>query len=217
MLTEKQEEIMEAIWRSGEMKNHAIDAIKKKCDVNFNDEDIKELERMRLIASNNDKVLFSRKGKRLAECIIRRHRLAEVLVSSILNLKSSEMEKVACSVEHGLAPEVEESICILLGHPGICPDGKPIPQGKCCKKRLRVVNNTVVSLGELESGEKGRITYIIPDSHSNLHRLMSFGLHPGVIVSVHRTSPAFCIKFGNTELAIDKDIAKNIYVWKVDD
>jgi len=32
------------------------------------------------------------------------------------------MEKVACKGEHRLEPEVEESICTLLGHPGVCPD-----------------------------------------------------------------------------------------------
>jgi len=54
-----------------------------------------------------------------------------------------------------------------------------------------------------------------PGSHSNLHKLISFGLNPGVIVKLHRKKPAFCIKFENTELAIDEQIAANIFVWKV--
>jgi len=139
-----------------------------------------------------------------------------VLVSSILRLKDSSMEKVACKVEHCLEPEVEESICILLGHPGLCPDGKPIPKGRCCKKMLKVVDHTVVSLIELKASEKGKITYIKPGSHSNLHQLISMGLQPGVVVTVHRVNPAFCIKFENTELALDTAIARNIFVWKVD-
>jgi hypothetical protein len=47
-----------------------------------------------------------------------------------------------------------------------------------------------------------------------LHQLIALGLNPGVQVTVHRASPAFIIKFENTELALDKEIAKNIYVWK---
>jgi DtxR family Mn-dependent transcriptional regulator len=35
-------------------------------------------------------------------------------------------------------------------------------------------------------------------------------------VTVHRKNPAFCIKFGNTELALDDKIVKNIFVWKLD-
>ncbi|OEU46179.1 MAG: hypothetical protein BBJ60_01000 [Desulfobacterales bacterium S7086C20] len=215
MLSEKQEEIMEAIWGAAENKNYSIDAIKKRCVIEFSEGDLTELEQQGMIVRSADKILFSSEGKALGEAILRRHRLAEVLVSSVLRLKNSAMEEVACKVEHCLAPEVEESICTLLGHPGICPDGKPIPKGRCCRKRLRVVDNTVVSLSELKPSEKGKITYIRPGSHSNLHQLISMGLQPGVTVTVHRTNPAFCIKFENTELALDKEIAKNIFVWKI--
>ena len=217
MLNEKQEEIMEAVWCAGENKHHSIDAIKKRCIVDFTKDDLAELEKQGLIVSHAGKILFSSKGKLLAEAIMRRHRLAEVLVTSILKLKSSAMEEVACKVEHCLEPEVEESICTLLGHPEICPDGKPIPKGRCCRKKLRAVGTTVVSLSELKPSESGKITYIKPGSHSNLHQLMSFGLQPGVVVTVHRVNPAFCIKYENTELAIDEDIAKNIFVWKIPD
>ena len=212
---EKHDEILEAIWTSAENNKFTIDHIKKKCEIAFTIEDISELENEGLIVSNADKILFSASGEEKAKKIMRRHRLAEVLMSSILKLKNAEMEKVACQVEHCLQPEVEESICTLLGHPEICPDGKPIPKGKCCRKGLKQINNSVVSLTDLEPGENGKITYIKPGSHSNLHQLISFGLSPGVIVTLHRKNPAFCIKFENTELAIDEEIAKNIFVWKI--
>jgi len=216
MLSEKQEEIMEAIWGATENGRHTIDAIKGRCIVDFSKEDLLELEKEGLIEIDDDSVMFSESGEKIAKAIMRRHRIAEVLVSSVLKLKNSSMEKVACQVEHCLAPEVEESICTLLGHPEVCPDGKPIPMGKCCRKRLKVINNVVVSLDELRPGEKGKIAYIKPGSHSNLHQLMSIGLQPGISVSVHRVNPAFCIKFENTELAIDKELAGNIFVWKID-
>ncbi len=216
MINERQEEILEAIWGAGENRNFSVDAIRKRCVIDFSLEDLKELENKGLIVSSDDKIVFSVEGKKIAEAIMRRHRLAEVLVSSILKLKSADMEEVACKVEHSLVPEVEEAICTLLGHPEICPDGKPIPKGKCCEKRLREISNTVVSLNKLKPSEKGKITYIRPGNHSNLHQLMSIGLQPGIIVSVHRIKPAFCIKFDNTELALDEVIAKNIFVWKIE-
>ncbi len=217
MLDERQEEIIEAIWCVAENEAYSIEAIKKRCIVDFTEADLAELEKQNLIICNAGKILLSSDGNRLAKAIIRRHRLAEVLVSSILRLKDSAMEAVACKVEHSLVSEVEESICTLLGHPAVCPDGKPIPKGKCCKKGLKEVGNLVVSLIELNPSEKGKITYIKPGSHSNLHRLMSLGVQPGIIVTVHRTSPAFCIKFENTELALDDEIVKNIFVWKMKD
>lgn len=216
MLNEKQEEIMEAIWCAGENKTYSIEAIRKKCHMEFYREDLVELERLGLIVIDKDKIAFTKEGKSLASAVMRRHRLAEVLVTSILKLKTMEMEAVACKVEHSLVPEVEESICTLLGHPEICPDGKKIPKGRCCRKHLKVVNNTVVSLDALKPSEKGKITYIKPGSHSNLHHLMSVGLQPGVVVTVHRVTPAFCVKFENTELAMDREVAKNIFVWRIE-
>ncbi len=214
-MNHRHDEILEAVWTAAENNNFTIDMIRKKCQIEFTNQDVRILEEKGLILSNADKILFSTRGEEKAKNIMRRHRLAEVLTSCILKLKNAEMEKVACQVEHYLEPEVEESICILLGHPEICPDGKPIPKGKCCHEELTQVNHTVVSLIKLNPGDKGKITYIKPGSHSNLLQLMSFGLSPGVIVTLHRQKPALCIKFENTELAIDHDVAQCIFVWKI--
>lgn len=215
MLNEKQEEILESIWSVGDRQNNTIEAVRKRSSMDFSDADLDELERLNLITREGDRISLADKGKAIAEIIIRRHRLAEILVSSILKLKQSDMESIACKVEHSLLPEVEESICTLLGHPEFCPDGKRIPRGRCCSGKLRVIDSSVVSLRELAPGESGKITYIKPDQHSSFHQLISFGLHPGVVVTVHRKNPAFCIKFENTELAIDANVAANIYVWKL--
>ena len=199
-MTEHQEEILEAIWKSRELKNHSIEAIRKKCAITFTQQDLKFLEEQALITSG-DEINLTEEGEQKAKRIVRCHRLAETLLWSILKLRNSEMEEIACKIEHTLLPAVEESICILLGHPSVCPDGKPIPQGRCCSKQVKTVSNIVVGLDELKPGEEGTVTYIIPSDHAQLHRLMAFGLRPGIQVQVHRTKPALCIKFENTELA----------------
>lgn len=215
MVSERLEEIIEAIWVAREKKKSTIMAVKESCTIPFGDSELTDLVENRLIKRSGDNLHFTPEGETLGEAIIRRHRLAEVLVTSILKVKQAKMDEIACVVEHSLQAEVEESICTLLGHPEICPDGKPIPPGNCCRNLSREIPNTVTSLIELVPGEQGRITYIKPGSHSNLHQLLSFGLNPGVTVTVHRTSPAFCIKFENTELALDPEIVKNIFVWKM--
>ena len=215
MLNETQEEILESIWSVGDRQNNTIEAVRKRCSVDFTEADLDEMERQNLIVRDKNEIRIASKGESIAEVIIRRHRLAEILVSSILKLKQSDMEDIACKVEHSLLPEVEESICTLLGHPEFCPDGKRIPRGRCCSGKRKVIDSSIVSLKELSPGESGKITYIKPDNHSSFHQLISFGLHPGVVVTVHRKNPAFCIKFENTELALDDNVAENIYVWKL--
>ncbi len=214
MINERHEEILEAIWVAREKNKNSVEAIRDNCTIQFSQIEIEQLVENRLITMSADGIHYTHDGEKIGKTIIRRHRLAEVLVTSILKVKKSKMDEIACEVEHSLQEEVEESICTLLGHPEICPDGKPIPPGVCCKDLSREIINTVTSLIELAPGEQGRITYIKPESHSNLHQLLSFGLNPGITVTVHRTSPAFCVKFENTELALDPEIVKNIFVWK---
>jgi len=214
-MKESQEEILEAVWVAEENGNPALDAIRKRCPISFTDSELTELANQGLLHLDLDAPRLTAPGREVARGIIRRHRLAEVLLSSILKLKGPDMEEIACRVEHSLLPEVEESICTLLGHPDTCPDGKPIPQGKCCAAGHGISGNLVTSLDELAPGEQGKITFIKPLNHDNFHRLLSFGLQPGVTVTVHRKSPAFCLKFENTELALDREIARNIFVWKI--
>jgi putative ABC transport system ATP-binding protein len=75
---------------------------------------------------------FTPRGRNRARDLVRRRRLAEVLFSSALHVPEPEVENVACRMEHIIEPEVANSICAFLGHPKLCPHGKPIPTGDCC-------------------------------------------------------------------------------------
>lgn len=216
-ITETHEEILESLWKAGENGEHHLTNVKAFCAVDFSDDDLAVLVSNRLITRDGDRLLLTDEGRAKAEKIVRRHRIAEVLVISILKHKSGEMERIACEVEHNLQPEVEEAICTLLGHPEFCPDGKPIPRGACCKKRTRDVSQAVVSLDKLNPGESGKVTYIKPASHSILEQLISFGLSPGVIVTMTQNKPVYCVKFEQTELALDREVVRNIFVWKFDE
>jgi len=66
----------------------------------------------------------------------------------------------------------------------------------------------------MEIGETGRIVFIIPSSHSRLDRLGSLGIVPGSIIRLHQKQPSFVIEIGETTLAVDYDITKEIYVRK---
>ncbi|KPK26011.1 MAG: hypothetical protein AMJ61_10145, partial [Desulfobacterales bacterium SG8_35_2] len=83
MLNEKQEEILESIWSVGDRQNNTIEAVRKRSSVDFTDADLDDLEQQQLVVRNQDKISLANKGKAIAEIIIRRHRLAEILVSSI--------------------------------------------------------------------------------------------------------------------------------------
>ena len=115
MLTEKQEEIMEAIWCAGENENYSMDAIKERCVVDFTEEDMAELETEGLIVRDADKIMFSSAGKLLAEAVMRRHRLAEVLVSSILRLKILPWRRLPARLSTAWLPKLKNPFAHCLG------------------------------------------------------------------------------------------------------
>src|SRR5438093_534487 len=86
-----------------------------------------------LIFQPGETLEFTPRGRSRARDLVRRRRLAEVLFSSAMHLSDPEVELAACRMEHIIDPEVTSSICAFLGHPRVCPHGKPIPAGDCCE------------------------------------------------------------------------------------
>lgn len=211
-----QEEILEALFTNEEAgKDSRIGMIVGAEDQKTSSADFMNMASDGLVDISESTVSLTEKGLLNALRIVRRHRLAECLMGYVLQIPPETMEKVACQMEHTLMPEVEESICTLLGHPDTAPDGKPVPPGKCCASKSRKIEKTLICIAELEIGETGKIAYIRPKSHSRLQRLTAFGIVPGEKVKLLQKSPAVCIRFEETEIAIENDIANEIYVWKI--
>ncbi|MFC1557624.1 FeoA domain-containing protein, partial [candidate division KSB1 bacterium] len=103
----------------------------------------------------------------------------------------------------------------FLGHPLKCPHGKPIPRGECCTRFSKELKPFVKPLFDLGIGEHGKIVFMSPKTHTRLDRLMTFGITPGSVIKLHQKKPSFVIQIGETDLAIDSEIARNIYVKRV--
>jgi DtxR family Mn-dependent transcriptional regulator len=69
-------------------------------------------------------------GRKIAQKIIRNHRLTEVMMDKVLNIEIDH--KSVCGIEHHMDKKFSEALCILLKHPRKCPHGEPIPKGDCC-------------------------------------------------------------------------------------
>ncbi len=209
------EEILEAIWSAAEEGHSTLAEIREHCPIEVRDEVLAVLVKRELILRDGDDIELTAEGRETARGVVRRHRLATTLFATILNMDADKREALACEVEHTLLPEVEEGICTLLGHPETSPDNKPIPPGRCCTTHRTTASTVIVNLTTLAPGESGRITYIKPKHHTRLHKLTSFGLTPGTVVEVHQRSPAFCIRYEGTEIALNRDVAEDIFVARM--
>lgn len=176
---------------------------------------LSQVEKDGFVIFKGEEIEFTQAGRDRARNIIRRKRLAEKLLAEVLSVDAGEIRSTACRFEHILSPEVTNSVCSFLGHPPTCPHGKPIPHGECCKKLSHFVKPLVMPMTDLDPGSRGRIVFIAPKDHSRMDRLSSLGIVPGTEVSLHQKKPAFVIRIGESELALDTDIAGEIYVKEI--
>src|SRR5205085_1490710 len=66
-------------------------------------------------------------GRELAVRVMRKHRLAECLLLSVIGLSWEDVHAEACRWEHVISEEVERKLVELLGYPVRCPHGNVIP------------------------------------------------------------------------------------------
>ena len=89
---------------------------------------LKRMERDGLVSlSRGHRIELSEQGTELAESIIRRHMLAERLLTDILKLDWADVHDEAHKMEHAISPLIEKQILTLLDNPETCPHGNPIP------------------------------------------------------------------------------------------
>lgn len=210
------EEVAEELWTLNERGLDRIEDLRASSEVAILDSALAELARRGLVRIEAGRFALTSEGRVLASRQVRRHRLAEVLFTTVLEVRDeSAVDRTACVMEHVLGAGLADAICAFLGHPRFCPHGKPIPQGPCCRELSQTIEPLVQPLDRLAAGGEGRIVYIVPRDRERLGPLTNLGIVPGAHVRVRQKVPAFVLALGETVLAIDPAIAGEIYVKKV--
>ncbi|HUT76224.1 MAG TPA: metal-dependent transcriptional regulator [Polyangia bacterium] len=218
-MRDRLEDVLEAILMARELGDTTLEKInlgraEDACS-SVDEVDLDELIAGGFAARDGAELSLTPSGLAIAEHTVRRHRLTEMLLYSLLGLDRDLASEIGCKVEHGIREEMVDGVCTLLGHPQVCPHGRTIPPGQCCRDGRRVVESQVVPLTDLRPGERARIVYITPRDHHRLHRLSSMGLNPGIEIELHQRNPAFCLRVDETELALDRDVAGDIQVSRL--
>jgi DtxR family transcriptional regulator, Mn-dependent transcriptional regulator len=114
-------------------------------------ETVERLVRLGYTELLDDRTLrLTAKGRKLATTVVRRHRLAERLLTDVIGLEWEKVHREADRWEHAISADVEEKLVELLGDPMTCPHGNPIPGSKRQASRAAVVS--------LVKAEPGRVT-----------------------------------------------------------
>jgi DtxR family Mn-dependent transcriptional regulator len=213
-LSHQAEEYLEAIYRLEKKIGYArtMDLSRKLGVVPGSiTNTIENLERKGLVTHEPYKgANLTDAGRKIASSIIRRHRLAERLLTDLLHLDWSEVHDPACELEHALSPEILKALEKALGHPKRCPHGNPIPTN--CGG---ILEEETKALAELEANSSGVIVKITEEKAETLKKLSRLKLTPGERIEVqNKTVPSgpLTVRVGNERIQIDNDIASIIYV-----
>ena len=89
---------------------------------------VARMERDGLVVVSGDRHLeLTLSGRTKAVHVMRKHRLAERLLSDVIGLEWEFVHDEACRWEHVMSEQVERKILEILGHPTESPYGNPIP------------------------------------------------------------------------------------------
>ena len=93
------------------------------------------------------------RGRRMAESIVRRHRIMERWLTDGLGLDWVTADEEAARLEHAVSDVVEKRLYEVLGRPTTCPHGNPIPgYSKAAPDEVRLTN--------VQAGARASITRV---------------------------------------------------------
>lgn len=204
MREERIEEILETMWMNEEEREtYPLEIGKEERELLLKKGWVKEVR---------GEIKLTEEGKLVARKIVRCHRLAERLLTDVLDSRGKLLHERACKLEHLIDPDLEDDICSLLGHPPVCPHNKPIPKGRCCQKGGLRIHPLLSPLSLLSPGQQGKVAYIYAPHREELQKLVNMGVFPGASIRLLHNFPAFVFEIGKTQFAVDKEIADTIYV-----
>jgi DtxR family Mn-dependent transcriptional regulator len=150
------------------------------------------------------------KGRKRAESVVRKHRLAERLLTDIIGLEWHKTHLEACRWEHVISDDVEARLIVILGNPSTCPHGNPIPGAPAPKRHL-------TALADSEPGDRirlERVTEQVETDTRSLTYLDSHGFIPGVDAEVRAKAAdgTLTLEVDDGTVSIRPALAAQLYV-----
>jgi DtxR family Mn-dependent transcriptional regulator len=153
---------------------------------------------------------LSASGRVVAESVVRKHRLAERLLTDVIGLPWARAHVEACRWEHVISDEVAERLVVLLHNPTTCPHGNPIPGSGPDRRQL-------TALADARGGQHvrlERVTEQIEIDQESLSYLSDHGFIPGVeaVVSSRAPDGTLTLDLGDRSMALSPGLAQQLYV-----
>ena len=183
---------------------------------------VARMERDGLLTVEGDRHLeLTAEGLRLATRVMRKHRLAERLLTDVIGLDWTLVHAEACRWEHVMSENVERRLLDLLGHPTESPYGNPIPGLDELGQELGEdfmdgVESLAEAVGDVQSRVRvRRISEETQKDEELMTALRRVGALPDKVIEVNRTSAGVLIGSGGESAEIDDESAEHIFVRRM--
>lgn len=188
---------------------------------------VARMERDGLLTVEGDRHLeLTDDGRRLATRVMRKHRLAERLLTDVIGLDWELVHAEACRWEHVMSETVERRLVELLGHPTESPYGNPIPgleelgeqaEGEEFMDNVEPLDQVVDGLGE-DDGRViiRRISEELQKDEPVMAALRRVGALPDKVVTVGRGAEGGVLLGSGGETAeVDLEVAAHLFVRRL--
>jgi DtxR family Mn-dependent transcriptional regulator len=175
---------------------------------------IRRLKTEGYVTVEDREVHLTERGRNRAESVVRKHRLAERLLTDIIGLPWEKSHAEACRWEHVISDEVEERLIELLGNPQTCPHGNPIPGSGVSKGHHQVALSSVQDGAHVRLE---RVTEQVETDSAAMSYLSHAGFVPGADAEVSAKAPdgTLTLQLGDHTLALGAILAEKLFVSAV--
>ncbi|HWG99508.1 MAG TPA: metal-dependent transcriptional regulator [Pilimelia sp.] len=184
---------------------------------------VARMERDGLLTVEGDRQLvLTPHGRTQAVAVMRKHRLAELLLVNVIGLPYEEAHEEACRWEHVMSDAVEQRVYDLLNRPTRSPYGNPIPGLELLDRGHRGDGGTVGEPAEVERnlafpGLAGpvvvrRICESVQTDAEVLRQLHAAGVDPGATVTVAQERDAVTIDRSGERIRLPREVASRVFV-----
>lgn len=175
-------------------------------------ETVARLEREGYLTLDESRVIrLTERGREFATAVMRRHRLAERLLTDVIGVPWSQVHEEAGRLEHAISPTLEPYLIRLLGDPATCPHGNPIPGSA-----NSVPARAMTLLSAVASGDEAVIRRIDEELEAQLERMRELErdkLLPGQRFSVTSSEKgSMVLVVDGTSISLDESVADLVYV-----
>jgi len=159
-----------------------------------------------LVVADDRRIELSDDGRRYAVRVMRKHRLAERLLTDVIGLDWSLVHTEACRWEHVISADVEQRLVAILDSPQESPYGNPIPgldelSGSCsaadgAPEHPIALDQTLLTLAGAQPTAVAvrRIGELIQTDVQALEMIREAGVLPGSVLEVSATGRSVSVR-----------------------